>query len=60
MTEAYYNRRKGIRRSDLWKLKRSPAHFKYAVENPAEQSPAMAFGSAVHMAVLEPRRLRKE
>ena len=60
MTEEYYNRRKGVRRSDLWKLKSSPAHFKYALEHPVEQTPAMAFGSAVHMAVLEPRRFRKE
>lgn len=60
MTEEYYNKRKGVRRSDLWKLKRSPAHFKYGVEHPVEQTPAMAFGSAVHMAVLEPRRFRKE
>ncbi len=60
MTEAYYNRRKGVRRSDLWRIKRSPAHFKYAVEHPVEQTPAMAFGSAVHMAVLEPKRFAKE
>lgn len=60
MTEEYYNKRKGVRRSDLWKLKRSPAHFKYGVEHPVEQTPAMAFGSALHTAVLEPRRFRKE
>lgn len=60
MTEEYYNRRKGVRRSDLWKMKRSPAHFKYGVEHPVEQTPAMAFGSAVHMAVLEPKRFAKE
>ena len=60
MTEEYYNRRKGVRRSDLWKMKRSPAHFRYAVDHPAEQTPAMAFGSAVHMAVLEPKRFMKE
>lgn len=59
MTEQYYNRRKGVRRSDLWKMKRSPAHFRYAVDNPVEQTAAMAFGSAVHMAVLEPRRFKK-
>lgn len=60
MTEEYYNRRKGVRRSDLWKLKKSPAHFKYAVDHPVEQTSAMAFGSALHMAVLEPRRFLKE
>lgn len=60
MTEETYNKRKGIRRSDLWKLKRSPAHFRYAVDHPAEQNAAMAFGSAVHCAVLEPRQFKKQ
>lgn len=60
MTEKTYNSRKGIRRSDLWKLNRSPAHFKYAQEHPVEQTAAMAFGSAVHEAVLTPRTFRKK
>lgn len=60
MTEATYNKRKGIRRSDLWKMKRSPAHFKYAVENPPEQNASMMFGSAVHAAVLEPKNFAKQ
>lgn len=60
MTEETYNKRKGVRRSDLWKLKRSPAHFKYALEHPVEQSAAMMFGSAVHSAVLTPRSFNKE
>ena len=59
MTEETYNKRKGIRRSDLWKLNRSPAHFQYAKEHPVEQTAAMAFGSAVHEAVLTPRTFRK-
>lgn len=59
MTEETYNKRKGIRRSDLWKLNRSPAHFKYAQEHPAEQTAAMLFGSAVHDAVLTPRMFKK-
>ena len=40
MTEETYNKRKGVRRSDLWKLNRSPAHFKYAQEHPVEQTAA--------------------
>lgn len=60
MTEETYNKRKGIRRSDLWKLNRSPAHFKYAQEHPVEQTAAMAFGSAVHEAVLTPRIFKKK
>lgn len=60
MTEETYNKRKGIRRSDLWKLNRSPAHFKYAVDHPAEQTAAMLFGSAVHAAVLTPRLFKEQ
>ena len=59
MTEETYNKRKGIRRSDLWKLNRSPAHFRYAQEHPVEQTAAMMFGSAVHDAVLTPRMFKK-
>lgn len=60
MTEETYNKRKGVRRSDLWKLNRSPAHFRYFLEHPVEQTPAMAFGSAVHAAVLTPRSFKKQ
>ena len=59
MTEKTYNARKGVRRSDLWKLSRSPKHFRYAQEHPVEQTAAMAFGSAVHEAVLTPRSFKK-
>lgn len=60
MTEKTYNQRKGIRRSDLWKMKRSPAHFKYSTEHPSESSAAMVFGSAVHCAALTPKMFKKE
>lgn len=60
MTEQDYNNADGVRRSDLWKIKKSPAHFKYAVENPSEPTSAMLFGTAVHMAVLEPERFKNE
>lgn len=60
MREDTYNRRKGVRRSDLWKLNRSPKHFRYAQENPVDQTAAMTFGSAVHAAVLTPRTFKKD
>ena len=53
MTELEYNQAEGIRRSDLWKMEDSPEKFKYFLENPMEQTPAMAFGSACHKYVLE-------
>ena len=46
MTEQEYNQAEGIRRSDLWKMEDSPEKFRYFSEHPAEQTPAMAFGSA--------------
>ena len=54
MNEREYNEAEGIRRSDLWKMEDSPEKFKYFLEQPVEQTPAMAFGSACHKAILEP------
>ena len=54
MTEMEYNQAEGIRRSDLWRMDDSPEKFKYFLENPVEQTPAMAFGSACHKFILEP------
>lgn len=54
MTEKEYNAAAGVRRSALWKMKKSPMHFKYELEHPPEQTPALIFGSAVHCAVLTP------
>ena len=53
MTELEYNKAEGIRRSDLWKMEDSPEKFRYFMDNPVEQTPAMAFGSACHKMILE-------
>lgn len=53
MTENEYNLAEGIRRSDLWKMEESPEKFKYFLDHPTEQTPAMAFGSACHKMILE-------
>lgn len=53
MNEREYNEAEGIRRSDLWKMEDSPEKFKYFLEHPMEQTPAMAFGSACHKFILE-------
>ena len=52
MTEQEYNKAEGIRRSSLWKMKRSAAHFFYELNNPPEPTPALMLGDAVHTAVL--------
>lgn len=53
MNEHDYNSADGIRRSDLWKMEDSAEKFRYFLENPMEQTPAMAFGSACHSFILE-------
>lgn len=60
MNEREYNEAEGIRRSDLWKMEDSPEKFKYFLEHPVEQTPAMAFGSACHKATLEPEDFGNE
>lgn len=54
MSETEYNAADGVRRSDLWKISDSPEKYKYFKENPPDQTPAMAFGSAIHKLILEP------
>lgn len=60
MTEMEYNAAEGIRRSDLWRMEDSPEKFKYFLEHPIEQTPAMAFGSACHKMILEPNDFGNE
>lgn len=54
MTDAEYSAAEGVRRSDLWKISDSPEKYKYFLENPIAQTPAMTFGSAIHKLILEP------
>lgn len=60
MTDQEYNKIPALRRSALWELRKSPAHYKYAVDNPEEPTPALLFGIAAHMALLEPERFASE
>lgn len=52
MSQKVYRAAEGISRSELFKIARSPMHFKYAMENP-EDSASLAFGRALHKYVLE-------
>lgn len=54
MTEQEYRDSARLNASGLKELYRSPAHYKYWLENPPETTPAMEFGKAVHMSILEP------
>ena len=55
-----YDKMPGIRRSDLWLMNRSPAHFRYAMDNPREETPALTFGSAMHKYLLEKDRFEED
>lgn len=54
MNERNYNDIPAVRRSDLWELRKSPAHYLYKVTHPEEPTPALMFGSAAHKYILEP------
>lgn len=54
MNDQTYNQMEGIRRSDLWKINQTPMHFRYAMDNPEEPTPALIFGRAAHKYILEP------
>ena len=43
-----------VSNSSLGHMLRSPAHFRAELEQPREQTPAMAIGTAVHTSILEP------
>jgi hypothetical protein len=52
--EEYHRNKDAVGHSSLVRIMRSPAHFQEYVTHPPEPTPAMAFGTAVHCAVLEP------
>jgi hypothetical protein len=49
-----YHRDPGISRSMLGYMDVCPAEYKYRLENPREETEAMAFGTMLHAAILEP------
>lgn len=54
MTEKEYRASPGVNKSTLWEIRKSPAHYKYLLDNPPADTQAMRFGRAVHAAVLRP------
>lgn len=59
MTEQEYRQHPAVNKSTLWEMRKSPAHYKYALEHPREDTPALRFGRALHMAVLEPEAFKQ-
>jgi len=58
MPNEEYHKYKGISKSGLDKIDRSPAHYKFREYK--DPTRAMAIGTAIHTAVLEPERFKKE
>ncbi len=56
MPAEVYHARPEISNSGLKEFARTPAHYKYWRDNPKPPTEAMKFGTAYHMAVLEPER----
>lgn len=42
-----------VRRSELWEIRKSPAHYQYLVSHPQEETQALIFGRAAHKFILE-------
>ena len=60
MTNKDYRNAPGVSRSELWQLAKSPLHYKYYLEHPTEETPALLFGSAMHKMALERVEFNKE
>ena len=60
MTNKEYREHEGISKSSLFKITKSPMHFKWAMENPQEDTPSLLFGRCVHKYILEPETFFNE
>ena len=60
MTEAEYRADPGVNTSTLFEMRKSPAHYKYLLDHPPEDTAALKFGRALHSAVLTPSAYKKE
>lgn len=54
MTEQEYDAAEGVRRSALWRMHESPEKYKWFLDHPESETPALIFGSAAHKLLLEP------
>lgn len=55
MNEAEYSAHPGVRRSELWRIHESPEKYKWFKDHPESETPSLAFGSAAHKMLLEPK-----
>ena len=59
MTEEEYRAAPAVNKSTLWWIRKSPAHYKHALDNPPADTAAWRMGRAIHAAILQPRQFRK-
>jgi exodeoxyribonuclease VIII len=55
-----YHADDAVGKSRLWNMRRSPAYYRWALDNPPKQTESMAFGSAVHTLFLESDKFHDE
>lgn len=60
LTDKEYAKLEGIRRSELWNIKRTPLHFKSALDSEPEDTASLTFGRACHKLILEPETFEDE
>lgn len=60
MTNAEYHASGAVSKSVLDMIHKSPAYYKWCMENPREQTDSMLLGSVVHKLVLEPQDFGSE
>ena len=53
MPQSEYRAHPAISKSDLFKITKSPLHFKWSMENREDKTAALIFGSACHKYILE-------
>lgn len=60
MTEREYRAAEGVNQSTLKELRRSPAHYKWALTHPPEDTAALRLGRAAHAAILTPTAYKRD
>jgi len=60
MTEYEYRTHPAISRSELWRIRETPAKFKYYRENPEKPTEDMILGQVFHKIVLQPESFEDE
>lgn len=60
MTEQEYRAAPGVNKSTLWNMRKSPAHYKFYLDHPQEDTVAMKIGRAVHSAILTPTIYKRD